>query len=301
MFKLKIIPALFINVFFLITIPFGSIGQDLDSTISKAPSQYYRTLSVGLNRPIYRDFATSPLFYNGFGLNLQTSWLVRNRRKERSLDIGLIGNIVSARIPKSNFLQPSTDAIFGQINVKYLMLWELKRFSSERNNIKMGGIFYNSQNIRVNPYLSNNSLGLERLTNLMVSGQIIRDVSRKSERKLNLWLFKPTLNPKKREIRFQLSAGLLNLNNRPGYSYIYVDEIVGLETNMGRWQLSDYKWSINGWRFSTELELINYLSNGNARSLSYVWDAANAPGRYETFQMASHQIRFAYYFHRKSK
>jgi hypothetical protein len=135
----------------------------------------------------------------------------------------------------------------------------------------------------------------------MASGQIIRDVSRKTQRQLNLWLFKPTLKPVKKELLFQFNAGLLNLNSRPGYAFYYFEEIVGLETQLSSWLLSNYKWTLNGWRFNTAFEYIKYLPNGNAKSWSYVWDAANAPGRFETFQMASHQIRYTYYFHTKTR
>jgi len=262
-------------------------------------SNFYRTLSLGLNNSKYRDFATSPLFYTGMGISVQSSWLKKSDKRERALDMGIAYSSVSAMIPESDYLQPSTAGSFIQLNLRYLRLWELKKLSNQRNNIKVGGNVLTTLNIRPNSALFNNAFGIENITNIMASGQIIRDISRKIPRQLNLGLIKIKMNPRKQQFRFQLNSGLLNFNYRPGYAYSYTDELMGLETQA--WVLADYKLSVNGWRFNTELEFIRYLPNGNARSWSYVWDAAHVPGRFEPFQMAGHQIRYTYYFHTKKR
>lgn len=268
---------------------------------STSDTQHYRLFSMGGNRPVYRDFATSPLFYNGTGISLSTTWLKRSNERERSIDLSLRPGWVSAQIPESDFIQPSSSAFFLQMSFRYQQLRKLKSVSNEKQNIKIGGTFISTQNFRPNPNLQNNSLGLENLTNLMVSGQIVRDVSRTKERTLNLFICKPKLKPVKRDLRFQLNAGLLNFNHRPGYAYSRAGEINGVKTNPLSWQLSNYNWSMNGWRFITELEWITYLPNGNARSWAYVWDAAHAPGKFEAFQVANHNIRFTYYFNSKKR
>lgn len=268
-------------------------------SISDTQSDYYRIYSVGFNSPIYRDFATSPLFYDGFGLDLYHSRSRRSTKSERHFDMGIGMNALNARIPQSDVLQAFTSAFLIQFNLSYSKLYELTKFSTDKNNIKVGGVIRSTQNNRVNPSLFNNALGLENSTNLMASGQIIRDVSRQTHKELNLWLFKPTLKPVKRDLRFQLNVGLLNFNYRPGYAYSYEAEVIGTETFPLFWILSNYKWSLNGFRYNTEIELIKYAANGNARSWSYVWDAISMPGRYENFQFASHQIRYRIFFHNK--
>lgn len=279
-----------------------SYGKDKVSSDSVIFSNYYRTFSFGLNSPTYRDFATSPLFYNGYGVYLQTSWVKESTRKERSLDIGLGFSGMSARIQKSDFLQPNTNAIFSQLTIRYQQLWQSDRFSNKRNNIKIGGVIQTSQNLRLNLEFDNSALGFENISNIMASGQITRDISRAESRQINLWIYKPTLKPVKRELRLQFNFGIMNFNYRPGYTNVYVDEFNGLETNPIGYLLSNYKWSFfNGWRANSELKLITYLKNGNARSWSYAWDAISAPGRYEKFQMASHQIRYTYYFSTKKR
>ena len=265
----------------------------------KVESDYYRIYSVGFNNPIYRDFATSPLFYRGYGLNLHSSWSKRSTQRERHFDIGMGANALNAKIPESDFLQAFTAAFLLQFNASYSQLFELKKYSTEKNNIKVGGVFRTTQNYRVNPGLFNNALGLENSSSLMASGQIIRNISRNTSKELNLGLFKPTLKPVTRDLRFQLNAGLLNFNYRPGYAYSYEGEIIGTETLPLSWVLSNYAWSLNGFRLNTEIELIKYASNGNAKSWSYVWEALSMPGRYESFQMASHQIRYRIFLHTK--
>lgn len=283
---------------------FPAFGQEVKVSVDEKPkvqSDYYSILSVGANRPIYLDLASSPLFYNGLGLDLQAGWLKRSEKRERLFDMRIAANTLNAKIPESNFLQAQTNSFLIQFNASYVQLFALDRFSTNKNNIKVGGLIRTTQNLRVNSSLQNNALGLENSTNIMASGQIIRDVSRNAPKELNLLVFKPTLKPVQRDLRFQLNTGILNFNYRPSYAYSYDGEIIGTETQLLSWVLSNYKWSSNGYRLNTEIEYIKYLPNGNARSLSYAWDVAHMPGRYESFQMASHQIRYRIFFLKKKR
>ena len=277
-----------------------TFGQEpIDS--NRQENDYYSVLGMTFNRKTFRDFATSPLFYNGVGSDFQAGWLRRSKASERMFDIGLGVNAFFARVPTSDFLQSGSTAFMLQLNSTYSQLFEIGKISTDKNNIKVGGLIHLTQNIRSNFGLFNNGLGLENSTNIMASGQIIRDISRNAPKELNLLVFKPTLKPVKRDLRFQLNAGILNFNYRPSYAYSYEGEIIGMETQPISWVLSSYKWSLNGWRFNTEIEFIKYLPNGNARSWSYVWDALQMPGRHENFQMASHQIRYRIFFQTKKR
>lgn len=261
------------------------------------PSNYYSQLSVGFSNPVYRDFATSPLFYNGLGVNLTSSWLKQSFIKEQKFQVGFGFSAVAASVPKSNFIEADGSASFFNLDLYYHHLWRLESFSDTKNNLKIGGAVIISQNLRINNYLQNNAVGLENISNLMASAQLTRDISRREPKQLNLLIFKPTLKPAERDLRFQLNMGVLNFNYRPGYAYSYDSEIVGTETNILEWALSNYKWSMNGWRLNTQIEFIKYLPNGNARSWSYIWEAAHAPGKFEAFQMASHRIQYTIFFH----
>jgi hypothetical protein len=291
-------------LFLLLLFSTQAISQERDSsnyTVIVQPTNYYTLLSFGLTNPIYRDFATSPLFYNGIGIDLSSAWLKRSDKRERIFEMGLGISAQSARVPESNYIQPGGFAIYGKFDLFYQELWKLEVLSDAKNNTKVGGAIVSTQNIRGNPGLQNNAMGLENISNLMASAQWTRDISRTKEKQLNLWIWKPTLKPVKRDLRFLLNVGVLNFNYRPGYAYSYDSEINGSDTNPVEWAFSNYKWSLNGFRLKTQLEYIKYLPNGNARSWSYVWEAAHAPGKHEAFQMASHQIRYTIHFHTKKR
>lgn len=275
-------------------------SQERDS-LPNSPINYYTLLSVGLTNPIYRDFATSPLFYSGVGIEISASSLKRSNNRERLFEVAFGISAQNARVPQSSYIQTGSFGGYGKFNVFYQVLWKLEELSNSKNNIKIGGAINITQNIRANPDLQNNTLGLENISNLMASAQWTRDISRTEDRELNLWLFKPTLKTAKRDLKFLLNVGVLNFNYRPGYAYAYDSEINGMETNPVEWAFANYKWSLNGWRLKTQLEYVKYLSNGNARSWSYVWEAATAPGKFEDFQMASHQLRYTIYFNTKTR
>lgn len=276
-------------------------NESLDKPDTLSPINYYSQLSLGLTSPIYRDFATSPLFYRGAGIYVSSSWLKHSDRRERKFKMGLGVNALFARVPESDFINSGGFATLVNLNLNYQQLWKLESLSNIKNNVKVGGTVVTSQNIRLNNSLYNNALGLENISNVMASGQLTRDISRTEPKQLNLFFFKPTLKPVKRDLRFQLNMGILNFNYRPGYAYSYDSEMIGLETSPLSWAFSNYKWSMNGWRLNTQIEYIEYLPNGNARSWSYIWDAAHAPGKFEAFQMASHRIQYTLYFHTKKR
>lgn len=264
-------------------------------------TKYYTRLSTGITTPIYRDFATSPLFFSGIGLNLSTAWLKHSDSRERIFQLEMGGAVMSPNTPESDFIQTGGLSFFGQFNAFYQQLWKLEALSNTQNNIKVGGALVTTQNIRINGALVNNLLGLESIYNLMASAQITRDISRKKEKEINLLLFKPVLKPAKRDLRFLFNVGVLNVNHRPGYTYTYNSEMNGTETGPAAWTYYNYQWALNGWRLQTQLEYIKHLPNGNARSWSYVWRAAHVPGRHEAFQMASHQIQFTLFFNSKKR
>lgn len=271
--------------------------DSLDLPKVKLPSNFYSQLSIGLTSPLYRDFATSPLFYRGLGLNLGTAWLRRNDKRERLCRVDLGFSVLMPRVPKSNVIQPGGLAYYGYLTIYYHQLWKIEPLSNEKFNLKVGGALNITQNVRANPALENNAFGLENLSNLLATAQMTMDISRKAPKEYKRF----TLKPVKRELRFLVNVGVFNFNYRPGYAYSYDSEMNGTKTKPVAWAFSNYKLTLNGWRINTELEFIQYLPNGNARGWSYVWEAAHAKGRYEPFQMASHRIQFTFYFHTKKR
>jgi hypothetical protein len=285
-------------LFFIIGsfLSFSQESDNLKKPENNSPINLYALFSIGITNPIYRDFATSPLFYEGIGIEISRTWMKRSEERERIFGIGFGISFQTARIPESDFIQPGSIAGFGKFDLFYQELWKLDILSDNKNNTKIGGAILTTQNVRGNPDLQNNTLGLENISNIMASAQWTRDITRTETKQLNFWIWKPNLNPVKRDLRFLLNVGVLNFNYRPGYAYAYDSELIGMETNPVEWAFSNYKWSMNGWRIKTHLEYIKYLPKGNARSWSYVWEAAHTPGKFEDFQMASHQLRYTIYF-----
>jgi hypothetical protein len=291
---LKIIALLFLLIQQSIQV-YGKEQDRFDTLTRRIPSKFYSQLSIGLTNPLYRDFATSPLFYRGLGIVLNTAWLKRSEKRERNFRIDLAFGSLFPRIPKSNYIQPGGLALMGHLSFYHHQLWKLNVLSASNYHLKVGSALIITQNIRINSALENNAIGIENISNVMASAQITRDISRKEPKEF--YLFK--LKPVKRELRFLINVGILNFNYRPGYAYAYDSELNGTNTNPVAWAFSNYKLSMNGWRINTQLEFSKYLANGNARAWSYLWEAAHAKGKFEPFQMASHRILFTLYFHSK--
>lgn len=297
----RILPLIFFASF-----SFKVQAQDPAKTSSSAafnPSakRYYFSNQMAYGMATFRDFATSPLFYSGPGLTWSSSALSRSENRDERLDLNLGIFSTFASVPKSTVLQPGGFSAFSHLNLYYHQLFIIKKISNNQIRIKAGPAFLSTQNIRVNQGLFNNALGLENITNLMMSTLVIKDFSRLKKRKINLYLLNFSLPVRKRELYLQINSGILNFNFRPGYTYAYDGEIIGTETTPLSWALQNYRWSMNGWRLQSRIEWLWYLHNGNAFSFNYQWDAVHAPGQFEAFQMAIHQIGLSYYFETKIK
>lgn len=263
-----------------------------DSVIKKVKPNRYTLRNLAANYTLFRDFATSPLFYRGGGVSFGYGWLNTNANRERLVELDFSGNITTSKTPKSNYFQTSSTAFFFSISGYVHYLHTVKKFSSAKTNVRLGGAVINTQNIRINPSLMNAAAGLESIANLMFLAKVNQDISRNNARSFKLWFIKKELQPVKRNISFQLNAGVLNFNKRPGYAYVYDSELDGSNSNGLSWILDSYKWSLNGWRFGTRIEFSKYRASGNGRKWAYLWDIAHAPGRYEPFQMAMHRIQY---------
>ncbi|MEX2595647.1 MAG: hypothetical protein WEC59_01865, partial [Salibacteraceae bacterium] len=120
-------------------------------------------------------------------------------------------------------------------------------------------------------------------------------------REINFLFFSKTLQPIKREMVFQIDLGVLNLNHRPGYAYVYNAEIYGSEHNGLLWLLEPYEWSLNGWRLSTIITFSKIWQSGNGSSWSYLWDVMTVPGKHEPLNIATHKIRYSLIINKQKK
>jgi hypothetical protein len=273
--------------------------QNVPTKVDSLHKSWYIVTSNALGTLLIRDFATSPLFYVGPSIRLAPGGLMLSQKADMQWSIDLSAASVIAKAPKSNFAQTLTGALVlsGEVYAHYLHHIDIP--VNSRFEAKIGGAAMFSSNIRYNSSLGNNGIGVDNLANLMFAAKFTKDISRKQERIINLYIFKPRLKPVKRDLSLQVNAGILNFNHRPGYAYTYESEINGTETTPVKWLFDNYSWSMNGWRLHTRLNLTRYLPNGNARQWSYVWDAAHAPEKHEAFQMATHRIQYSLFFNFK--
>ncbi len=260
---------------------------------------WYIVSSSALGTVLYRDFATSPLFYWGPSIRLSPGGLMQSQKVDMQWNIDIAAAVVLARAPKSTFSKTLTGALAlsGELYFHYLRHITIQ--VNNRFKAKIGGATMVTSNVRYNSSLGNNGIGVDNMVNLMFAAKFTKDISRLQERVLNLYIFKPTLKPVKRELSLQINTGILNFNHRPGYAYTYEAEINGTETTPVNWLFDNYYWSMNGWRLHTRINFTRYHSNGNARQWSYVWDAVHAPGKHEAFQMATHRIQYSLLFNFK--
>lgn len=257
-------------------------------------SARFRSFSQDFEFNTFRDFATSPLFYSGIKAGLlHYSRIIETPVNAHEWHVQLrAGTAVSLGTSSEN----TTSTMGGHLGFSYRYLHKLQTIDHRVARVQLGATLLSTQNFRFNPSLQNNNPGVENISNLMLSAKLIREVSRKSPKTVHFYFFKKTFQPVRRELHLVGDVGLLNLNYRPGYAYIYEDEINGTDTDLLAYLFSDHRWSLNGWRLRTETGWTRYLNNGNAIRYTYQWDALHAPGRFEAYQQASHSFGLTYLF-----
>lgn len=258
-------------------------------------------LSPGFTSFSYRDFATSPLFYSGVGIRAAVGYEIKTDQHEHLIDVDYIIGAAFAQNPLSVTAGNSTLAIMNTSNLYYHYLHKLTSFFDDKYKISMGGSFMNSFNVRINPALNNNSVGIENISNFMFSFKLNRDISRHQVIIEDLFLFKRKLMPANRSLSFQCNIGLLNFNYRPGYAYNYLGEMDGSSTNPLKYALENHQWSTNGIRLNTRIEFSYYKPYKNGSKWAYVWDFANVPGKFEKYQSAFHRLEYVLIINRNKQ
>ncbi|MBN1116920.1 MAG: hypothetical protein JXA77_06940 [Bacteroidales bacterium] len=250
-------------------------------------------LSAGLGYASFRDFATSPLFYNGPGISLAIEKQTLRQKSENVWGFSPLISSTLAGIPKSNYYQTSASSMLMNFDAYFQYLRFVPQLSLDKLHIKAGGTLMATQNIRINQSLNNAALGAESFVNLMLALKADKDISRNEEKNIKLWFLNIKQKPATRNLSFQANIGLLNFNHRPSYNYFYFSEIDGNSVSSLSSLMKTYAWSLNGWRVGTKIEFSKFASSGNGFKIAYVWDIASAPGKHEAFQMVSHRIQYS--------
>lgn len=279
-------------VLLIVTVNTVTTSANNDIVQDKSLWKHYFMPSVGIELITFRDLATSPLFYDGVGLAGSIAWQWEHPKNETKFALYATSSTTTSRTPLSTFFQTSTSSSFLSGSIYVHSLFTLPSLSNEKRTVQLGGAMANTWNIRSNPSLFNNGFGLESFANLFLSGKGIYDISRKNIVIKDYYIFTRTLQPAKRNLSFQLNIGLLNLNYRPGYAYNADVALDGSNTDPLAFLLDGHAWKVNGYRVGTKFHYTKYIPNGNAHRWSYIWDIAQAPGRFEPFEMVTHRIQY---------
>jgi len=250
----------------------------------------YTIIGAGAGRLLFRDFETSPLFYKGFKGSLFLGRLRLDKKTEALFDFNSMAAATS-----NNFNNTFNRASYFSTELYYHRLYRICKLSTNQYNTKAGAAIVSTTNLRINEAFGNDAVKGENITNIMGVIKVSRDISRTSEKTMKLFFIKKKLKIKKRALSYQLNIGLINLNYRSVYPFLYSGDSKGIVRDL----MNDYALSMNGYRLGSHINYVKYLPNGNGIQYSYYWDIYNAPGKQKAFQMASHTFQISLLFNTK--
>ena len=280
----------------LLLVAFYSFSQnekpDDEKQSMKKERPNYIGITLGFGAGNFRDFATSPLIYNGNPFYLSLSTLkMDNKRETESLFSFTVGNYSSIY---NNHSASSNVYIFSLFHSE---LFQLNKLSSEKWNVKIGGLLNATANLRFNPSLLNNDFGYEIIPTLFGSMKVTRDISRERTKNKKFLFIKYKLKPTSRNLAVKLNVGLINSAYRNGYAYTGQSSILN-ELKA----FDDYQFKLfSGFRINTVLDYTVALKNKNKIQFSYLWDAYKTGGDFNKLEMAQHTFKITLLFNTNNK
>ncbi|UXP31729.1 hypothetical protein N6H18_15375 [Reichenbachiella agarivorans] len=265
-------------------------SQDTDSLDRSTKRSLYLDLGLGLGKFNYTDFGTSPLTFRGSSYAVSVNGLILDDSREIHFGLdyisGAASNVVRNEVAVSQMYS---------IGIHYTHMYRIKALSSEKWNTKLGGQINVLGELRYAPAMQNADIGLDVFANILASVKVTRDLSRITPKEKKIWFIRYKLDPRKKNLSYQMNVGVINHNLRNGYAYL------GQSSVVNDFQLfDDYQFhTLSGFRMSSQLDYSYFLKNNNALRLSYLWDAFNTGGDLNQFQMAYHTIKLALLFNMK--
>lgn len=244
------------------------------ATVSYSQPAYIE-LGVALGYSLFKDNATSPLFYKGNTLSITGAWLLQKNTNEKLASINYTFGKHS-----NSYNNTNNSARFYNLEFSYLQLYLINKLSSKKLKVKIGAGVVSTLNIRENKALMNNSLGIESISNILFSTKLSRPIFKLKHKKSTLV----------DELSLILNVGIINMNYRPGYAYNYMPSIKDSYVK----NMTDYHFSLNGFRLNSTIQYFKQLQNKNILGFSYNFSAYNAPGKYEPFSYARHCIKLSF-------
>ena len=252
----------------------------------------YIRITIGLNSSNFRDFATSPLIYKGILKHIALSCIKYDQKRESE-----IGLSYSSGNCKNMYNEHLTISKVKTLSIYHSQLYQLNKLSSEKLNVKIGGLFNTTGNLRINESLQNNTEGIEILPTFFGSIKIVKDVSRKEAKNKKFLFIKYHLKQRTRNLSFRLNIGLINSSFRNGFVYSGQSTILNKPK-----PFDDYQFKVfSGFRASSALDYTISLKNKNKFQLSYLWDAYKTGGDLDKFEMAHHTFKLTLFFNTNNK
>lgn len=268
--------------------------------IRKSRPTYIRT-GVGIGYGQFRDFATSPLFYDGLVNRTNIGYLRKDNFRE--LDYGFIfdsGNSFTTTY-RNDYLSNDSykEASFSRLDLHFGQLFGVDRLSILGLNTKIGYKLSASGNLRINQSLSNNGIGAEGFVNLSGALKLTKDFSREKTVQKKLLFIPYKLKAKKRDVSAQFNIGVVNGNFRNGFAY----QNNAPSTN--KWNIEDLLFSghefhvFDGYRFNFDPAYTRYLKNNNAIKFAYRWEALSTGDNFGKLQQSQHSLEVSMHFNTK--
>lgn len=284
-------PWIRFSVFIAIILVFPTIAlsqvetESVMKKESKRPA--YLDISFGLSFSSFRDFATSPLNYSGRPFYISLSHIDMDEKRASE-----ITGSYSFGKSKNTFNNQTSESMVNTISLNYLELFQVHKWSTQKFNLKMGGQFNSTINLRNNESLFNNSEGVDIISTLFGSVRATIDLSRKEEVDKKFIFMRYKAKKQMRNLSFTMNIGLINSSYRNGFAYTSSSTPINEDDFF-----ADYEFSVfTGFRLNSALDYTIFLHNKNAIQLSYLWDAYRTGGHHDNFQMATHTLKCSLLF-----
>lgn len=250
----------------------------------------YIQAGLGLNRGSMRDFATSPITYKGILFNYSLGYLKMDDAREVKLSARY--NQGSYRYKKTEGIEVKSKSSQHVLYLNYYRLYQLKKFSNDKWNVKLGGMYDVNLDVRINEDLMNAGVGYEVFNTFFLSGKVSRKYERTETISKKFLFIKYKLKPMVTLFSYQLNLPVSNNTIRNGYAYI------GNESLNTTPLFKGYEAkAFSGIRFCSELAYTRQMQNGNMYRVSYIWDAYAVGKDFNRFEMANHILELSLLFH----
>ncbi len=244
----------------------------------------YLTLSAGVNISSFRDFATSPLYYSGLPLYTSISHVDIDDKRQSDIAISY------AFGPYNNdFNQQLSVSEVKTFSINYLELFQVNQLSTTKLNIKVGGLFSTTANIRNNEQLFNNSKGVDVIATLFGSLKGTLDLSTREETQKKFLFINYLAKKRSRNLSLTVNFGLLNSSYRNGFAYTSQSPVLNEDRFFDGYRLRIF----SGYRLSSAVDYTVFLRNKNAVQIAYLWDAYRTGGGPDEFEMVAHVLKFS--------